>query len=42
MMSPSLDFWGPWVLLMMRTSWPRTTRFWYNSSTCWLTPPGKG
>ena len=28
MMSPSLERCSPWVLLMMRTSWPRALRCW--------------
>ncbi len=33
---------GPWLLVMMRTSWPRTRSCWYRCRTCSVTPPGFG
>ena len=42
MTSPSDERWSPWLLVMMRTSWPRNRRFSYRKRTCSLTPPGIG
>ena len=33
---------GPWLAVMIRTSWPRNRRFAYRNWTCWATPPDSG
>ena len=38
-MSPSDARCGPWLAVMIRTSWPRSRRFSYRYRTCCATPP---
>ena len=42
MMSPSEERCGPWLAVMIRTSWPARRRFSYRNRTCWATPPASG